>query len=273
MAGRELEQFLNHLASTRHVSASTQSQALNALVFLYREILETEIPELRGLNRIQRRHVVPVVLSVDEVRSILALMNGTTRLMAELIYGTGLRISECVRLRVKDTNFDLMTVTVRAGKGSKDRTTLLPTKLILDLRAQLMRVAKCHKNDCLKGGGYAPMPNALYQKYPSASQSLAWQFVFPSSALRRWQQTNRLVRWHASPSTLQKAFNRALRIAQIPKHAGVHTLRHSFASHLLAAGTDIRTIQNLLGHKNLQTTMIYTHIRPDYQGVQSRWIG
>lgn len=208
-------------------------------------------------------------MSCKEVESTFLRMKGTTRLMAELIYGTGLRVNECMTLRVKDVDFDRRTITVRAGKGNKDRATLMPEVLMLELRMHMTKVAQLHKTAVLQGNGYAPMPNALYVKYPTASQSFSWQYFFPSSLMRPWQDTGKLARWHASPSTLHRAFRQAVKQANIHKHVGPHTLRHSFASHLLEAGTDIRTIQTLLGHKNLETTMIYTHITPDYKHVDS----
>jgi integron integrase len=269
MGKQEIEGYLNHLASRRNVSASTQSGALNAIVFLYRTVLQQEIPELDNLRRIKRYKSIPVVMSTQEVSAAFARMSGTTRLMAELIYGTGMRIHECMTLRVKDIDFDLRSITVRAAKGNKDRATLLPAALIPALRNHLTKVAQLHASDVLRGNGYAPMPNALYRKYPSASRSLAWQFVFPSTVVRPWLNTQQMARWHASPSTLRRAFKRAVQQAKIHKHVGPHTLRHSFASHLLAAGTDIRTIQTLLGHKNVETTMIYTHITPDHKHVCS----
>jgi len=269
MGQTEIEAYLNYLASQRKVAASTQSGALNAIVFLYRTVLQEEMPNLDNLRRIKRHQTIPVVMSQQEAQATFARMHGTTRLMAELIYGTGLRINECMTLRVKDIDFDLRSITVRAGKGNKDRATLLPVALIPQLRNHLTKVAQLHKTDALQGNGYAPMPNALYRKYPSASQSLAWQFVFPSAQLRPWRDTGKMARWHASPSTLRRAFKRAVGQAKIMKHVGPHTLRHSFASHLLAAGTDIRTIQTLLGHRNIETTMIYTHITPDHKHVCS----
>ena len=256
----EIVAFINHLASVGAVSASTQSQALNALLFLYRDVLEVEIGHLSGLKRIQRRDRLPVVLSVDQVAAILAQMEGITALMAHLLYGSGLRVTECMTLRVKDVDMGAGLIHVRAGKGGKDRTTLLPRQLERLLQRQLLRVAGMHKQDLARGAGFAPLPNALERKYPSASQSLAWQFLFPSRVVRTCPQTGRRLRWHASESGVQMAFKAALHQAEIAKHASVHTLRHSFATHLLAAGTDIRTIQLLLGHRNLKTTMIYTHV-------------
>lgn len=269
MGQKEIEAYLNHLATHRRVSASTQSGALNAIVFLYRSVLNQEVADLDNLRRIKRYKTIPVVMSLKEVEATLQRMSGTTRLMAELIYGTGLRINECMTLRVKDIDFDLRSMTIRAAKGNKDRATLLPESLLTDLRNHLTKVAQLHKSDLLKGNGYAPMPNALYKKYPSASSSLAWQFVFPSTMVRPWLDTGHNARWHASPSTLRRAFKQAAIQAKIHKHVGPQTLRHSFASHLLASGTDIRTIQTLLGHKNIETTMIYTHVAPDYNSVTS----
>lgn len=260
MGATEVEAFLNHLAVTRRVAASTQSQALNAIVFLYDSVLSKPLGQMTGLKRIQRRHRVPVVLNRDEVKRVLSMMQGTCRLMAELMYGAGLRVHECVTLRVKDVDLATRTISIRNSKGSKDRTTVLPEQLCSPLQQHLLRVAALHKDDRARGAGMAPMPDALARKYPSASTSLAWQFAFPSAALRPWGESGRQVRWHASDSTVQRAFKQAVVQAEIHKHASVHCLRHSFATHLLAAGTDIRTIQLLLGHRSLQTTMIYTHV-------------
>lgn len=269
MGPAEVEQFLNHLAVERRVAASTQSQALNAIVFLYEAVLEKPLGQMTGLKRVQRRSRVPVVLTVDEVKAALAQMTGTTRLMAELIYGAGLRVHECVTLRVKDVDFGSRTLSIRNSKGSKDRTTLLPEGLVSPLQQHLLRVATLHGNDLARGGGLAPMPDALARKYPSASASFPWQYVFPSASLRPWGDSGRLVRWHASDSTVQRAFKQAVARAEIRKHASIHCLRHSFATHLLATGTDIRTIQLLLGHRSLQTTMIYTHVLEATRKVMS----
>ncbi|WP_024930860.1 integron integrase [Methylophilus sp. OH31] len=259
MGSAEVELFLNHLARDRKVSASTQTIALNAIVFLYSAVLQKPLGQMANLQRIQRRHTVPVVLTVDEVTNVLTMMNGTCQLMAQLIYGAGLRISECIGLRIKDLDFSSKTLVVRDGKGGKDRTTILPAMLITSLQEHLIKVAQLHSTDVLKGGGYAVMPNALYTKYPLASRTLGWQFVFPSSILRPWKDQH-LVRWHMADTTLQRAFRSAVIKSDIRKHASIHTLRHSFATHLLHSGTDIRTIQLLLGHRSLQTTMIYTHV-------------
>ncbi|MGB5178786.1 MAG: integron integrase [Gammaproteobacteria bacterium] len=269
MGKAELEAFLNYLVTQRHLSASSQSQALNALFFMYKQVLEIEPGWLDNLARVKRKQFLPTVLSANEVREVLSKMKGTPKLMAKLIYGTGMRVSECTQLRIKDIDFDLKTITVRHGKGGKDRTTLLPKILVDPLQNHLLGVMSRHKDDCLKGAGYVPLPGALYKKYPKAAQSLGWQYVFASSAIRLWPQTGQNVRWHCSTSTPQRAFRRALEDTSITKHASIHTLRHCFATHLLQNGTDLRTIQTLLGHRNIKTTMIYTHIIKAEQNTQS----
>jgi integron integrase len=265
----ELEAFLNYLVTQRHLSASSQSQALNALFFMYKHVLEIEPGWLDNLARVKRKQFLPTVLSANEVREVLTKMKGTPKLMAKLIYGTGMRVSECTQLRIKDIDFDLKTITVRHGKGGKDRTTLLPKKLVDPLQEHLLGVLSRHKDDCLTGAGYVPLPGALYKKYPKAARSLGWQYVFASSAIRLWPRTGQNVRWHCSASTPQRAFRRALEDTSITKHASIHTLRHCFATHLLQNGTDLRTIQTLLGHRNIKTTMIYTHIIKAEQNTQS----
>lgn len=236
---------------------------------MYREIVGREPGELANLRRIKRGKRIPVVLSVGEVRQVLSQMSGMPKLMAELLYGAGLRISKCATLRMKDIDFDQRAITVRAGKGDKNRVTIVPQRSAQSLRRQLLRVAALHKDDMRQGAGYAPMPNALYVKNPSASRSSGWQFVFPSTVLRRWPFGGLNVRWHTSTSTLQKAFRSALRATPITKAATVQTLRHAFASHLLAAGIDIRQIRQLMGHHNIATTMICTHVLESATGVQS----
>jgi integron integrase len=269
MAEPEVQSLLNHLAVQRSVSASTQSQALNAIVFLYRDVLGTPLQNIESLQRVQRRKLVPVVLTVEEVQRTLAHMSGTPRLAAALIYGAGLRISECLTLRIKDFDFGAHSLSVRDGKGGKDRTTLLPASLEAELRVHLVRVASLHRNDLFAGRGWAPLPAALSRKYPSAARSLPWQFAFPSRVARHCPDTERWLRWHAAESFIQKPLKLALEQAGIHKHASVHTLRHSFATHLLWQGTDIRTIQLLLGHRSLQTTMIYTHVLQATKGTTS----
>ncbi|MEP6634022.1 MAG: integron integrase [Luteimonas sp.] len=261
--------FISHLATAKQVAASTQSQALNAILFLYRDVLDMEVGQLTGLRRIQHIARLPVVLSVDEVRMVLSRMQGRPRLIAELLYGAGLRVTEGMTLRVKDLDFPNGTIHLRSGKGGKDRTTLLPQRLSHSLQQQLLEVATLHKRDMARGRGFAPLPGALERKYPRASRALGWQFVFPSKLVRPCPESGRAIRWHASESIVQKAFKAALDESHVLKQASVHTLRHSFATHLLAQGTDIRTIQLLLGHRNLKTTMIYTHVHQAFRQTLS----
>jgi len=260
MGKPELEKFLNYLVTTRHLAASSQSIALSSLIFMYKHVLDIDPGWLENLTRAKRKKMLPTVLSVNEVRDILSHMHGTTKLMAELIYGTGLRVTECMQLRIKDIDFEMKTITIRHGKGGKDRITLLPENSISSIQEHLVKIINLHKNDCLKGAGFTPLPGALYKKYPKAARTISWQYVFPSAVTRVWPQTGQQVRWHCSTSTPQRAFKRALDKTNITKHASIHTLRHCFATHLLQNGTDIRSIQTLLGHTNIQTTMVYTHI-------------
>ncbi len=264
-----MEAFLNYLVTKRRLSASSQAQALNAILFMYKQVLEQDFGWLDGLVRAKRKHFLPTVLTVDEVRLVLNLMTGTTKLMAELIYGTGMRVNECTQLRIKDIDFSMKTIMVRQGKGGKDRMTILPEKLIEPLRRHLVKVETLHKDDSLKGAGFTPLPGALYKKYPGIGQRLGWQYVFPSASVRTWPPTGQQVRWHCSASTPQRAFKKAFKESKIHKHASIHTLRHCFATHLLQNGTDLRRIQVLLGHKNINTTMIYTHIIKAVQNTQS----
>ncbi len=266
---KDLERYLNHLAAERHVSASTQTQALNALVFLYRQVLQLELGWMEKLERAKRKRFLPVVLMPDEVRRVLGYLEGIPKLMAELIYGTGLRVQECVSLRVLDLDFEAHRITVRSGKGGKDRVTLFPRNLESRLRDHLLVLVQRHTADCLRGQGFAPLPHALARKYPNAAQAWKWQYVFPSASRRQDAQQDRWVRWHVSPATLQKAFRVAVNRAQVQKHATVHTLRHCFATHLLQNGVDIRTIQTLMGHSSVETTMIYTHVLPSQNQIRS----
>ena len=254
--------FLSHLATRAKVSASTQNQAFNALLFLYRHVFHSELGDMSATVRAKRGQRLPIVLTFDEVRAILAELKGKCRLMLELIYGAGLRLGELVRLRVKDIDFDAGSITVRAGKGDVDRVTLLPQRLRTPLQRHLQEVKALHERDLAAGAGEAPLPNALRRKYPRAGREWAWQFVFPSSTLVTDPETQTIRRWHVSPATLQKAMKTAVRKAKITKPASVHTLRHSFATALLQKGVNIRRIQELLGHKNIATTMIYTHVLP-----------
>jgi integron integrase len=257
---RETEQFLTHLAVAGRVSASTQNQAMSALLFLYKEVLEEPLPWLDNIEYSQRPKRLPVVLTVEEVESLLQRVQGTVGLMLWLIYGTGMRLMECVRLRVKDVDFARGEIIVREGKGFKDRITMLPTLLDEPMRQHLARVKLLHESDLRAGHGDVFLPYAIERKYPNAGREWAWQYVFPSSKIARDPRSGVRRRWHAHESNIQRALRRALRESNIPKLATPHTLRHSFATHLLQTGYDIRTVQELLGHKDVSTTMIYTHV-------------
>lgn len=260
MGTDEVALFLTDLAVRRNVSASTQNQALNALVFLYKQFLKKDFGELKNVPRAQRPQHRPTVLTRSEVKSILNGLSGTSSLMVSLLYGTGMRIMELLRLRVKDVDFEANHIIIKSGKGEKDRLTMLPNNLKESLMKHLERVRLLHKKDLDAGFGRAALPYALDRKYPSADKEWGWQFVFPSIALSNDPKAGIIRRHHLHPSALQKIFHKAVKLAGIHKHAGPHTLRHSFATHLLEAGYDIRTVQQLLGHVHVETTMIYTHV-------------
>jgi integron integrase len=260
MGAPEISAFLSDLATQRRVAASTQNQALSALVFLYREVLGQEVAWMDGLVRAKRPHRLPVVLTRDEVHEILFHLRGTPWLMATLMYGAGLRVLECARLRVKDVDPERNEIAVRAGKGMKDRVTVLPMKVKPSLIAHLQRVRAQHARDLARGAGSVELPFALRRKYPSAATEWGWQWVFPATR-HYWSREDRcLRRHHLDASVVQRAFREAVRRSGVPKPATCHALRHSFATHLLEAGYDIRTIQELLGHSDVSTTMIYTHV-------------
>ncbi len=252
--------FLEDLALVRKVSASTQNLALNALVFLYREVLQREDLDLGSFARAKRPRRLPTVLTHGEVTALLAAMSGTHGLMAALMYGTGMRLMECVRLRVQDVDFGYAQISVRDGKGGKDRVVPLPTRVTEALRGHLERVRELHAGDLREGSGEVYLPDALARKYPNAARDWRWQYVFPSGRLSTDPRSGALRRHHLHENALQKAVNQAARTAGIMKRVGTHTLRHSFATHLLMAGYDIRTVQELLGHADVSTTMIYTHV-------------
>ncbi len=260
LGASEIESFLTSLAVERHVSSSTQNQALSGLLFLYREVLEIELPWLADIERSKRPKHLPVVLTQDEVIAVLRQLDGTTALILKLAYGTGMRIMEVVRLRVKDVEFARAEILIREGKGCRDRVTMLPTSLMLPLREHLVRVRSLHDRDCKEGLGEVFLPFALARKYPRAARDWGWQYVFPSNKLSNDPRSGRTGRHHADPQNLQRRMRRAVQVAGINKPATPHTLRHSFATHLLQSGYDIRTIQELFGHKDVQTTMIYTHV-------------
>jgi integron integrase len=260
MGAAEVNAFLTHLAVERGVSASTQNQALSALLFCYRHVLGMDIGDLGEVVRARTPHRLPVVMSRDEVRAVLSRMRGDTRLMASLLYGGGLRLTECLKLRVQDLDFERGEILVRCGKGAKDRVTILPGALRNELLGHFATVRAMHERDLAAGWGRAPLPSALARKYPNAAAQWRWQWVFPQRSRWRNAATGEQGRHHLDESILQRAVKDAVAAAGIAKHVGCHTFRHSFATHLLESGYDIRTIQELLGHRSLSTTMIYTHV-------------
>jgi len=260
MAETEVTEFLTHLARDRSVAASTQNQALSAILFLYKEVLKQEIGWLDQVERAKKPAKLPVVLTRAEVEKILRQLDGTPKLMATLLYGSGLRLMECVRLRVKDVDFGYAQITVRDAKGGKDRVTMLPIHLAERLQRHLVRVKTQHEQDLGDGYGGVHLPYALERKFPNAHREWAWQYVFPSARLSHDPRTGRKQRHHTAEGILQVALKRSVRMSGVSKPATCHSLRHSFATHLLENGYDIRTVQELLGHKDVSTTMIYTHV-------------
>jgi len=252
--------FLTWLADQRQVSASTQTQAASALLFLYRDVLGRDLGQLDGVLRARQPHRLPVVLTRDEVDSVIAALHGTSRLASALLYGSGLRLLECLRLRIKDVEFGLGEVVMRRGKGDKDRVTVLPDVVRAPLTAHLDRVRALRQRDLACGAGHVLLPDALARKLPAASREWAWQWVFPATRLTRLDQSGRRGRHHLHESVLQRAVRAAVQRVGLGKRATCHTFRHSFATHLLEDGYDIRTVQELLGHSDVSTTMIYTHV-------------
>ncbi len=267
-----IEQFLTNLATTKNVAGTTQAQALNSVVFLYRHVLKQDVGDLDYLRNVRRFKNIPTVLSKEEVVQLFQQMKGTSKIMAGLLYGAGLRVNECVTLRVQDIDLSLRTITIRNAKGQKARVILIPQRLLKALERQLLSRKQLHVDDIHRGWGHVDLPNALNRKYKNASTSFEWQYLFPSNTARKDEKAGVTKRWHCSTSTstLQKAVRSAVRIIELNKRVTCHTLRHSFATHLLEAGTDIRTIQELMGHKDVRTTMIYTHVlRKDMRSVTS----
>ena len=260
MAEAEVNAFLTHLAVRRHVAASTQNQALAALLVLDRCVLKRPLGAFGEVVRARRPHRLPTVLTREEVRAVLAGMDGVPRLIALLLYGSGLRVAEGLRLRVKDLEFGLNQVVVREGKGDKDRRTMLPAAARDGLVAHLARVKRLHDRDLAKGLGRVPLPGAFARKHPAGSAAWAWQWVFPSARLAADPRTGRVVRWHAHDTTFGKSLSAAVRRAGLAKRVTSHAFRHSFATHLIEDGYDIRTVQELLGHRDVKTTMVYTHV-------------
>jgi integron integrase len=270
MKEQDIGQFLSMLAVEQHVSAATQNQALNALVFLYRHVLQSDVGQLENLVRAKQPQRLPVVLRKPEVKALLEMLEGVHWLMGHLLYGAGLRLMECLRLRVKDIDFSANQIVVREGKGDKDRMTMLPLAVKTPLAAHLTRVRELHHRDLARGFGSVYLPHALARKYPQAPKAWGWQWVFPAAQISVDPRSGERRRHHLQEGVLQRAVRDAARQARIIKPVGCHTLRHSFATHLLEDGYDIRTIQELLGHKDVSTTMIYTHVlNRGGQGVRS----
>ncbi len=255
--------FLAYLAVKRRVSGSTQNQAFNALIMFYRVVLNLELTDMKDAVRARSTTRLPVVFSVEEVKNILCLLQGSTGLMLKMIYGGGLRVNECCRLRLQDIDFDQKLIYVRAGKGNKDRTTILPEIIIPELKENIARVILLHNEDLSQGYGETWLPNALSRKYPNAPKEKAWQWIFPSTKLSVDPESGKVRRHHVIADVLQRTLKRTLKKSGISKNASVHTLRHSFATHLLLNGVDLRQIQEYLGHSRVETTMIYTHVVKD----------
>ncbi|HSD55250.1 MAG TPA: integron integrase [Burkholderiales bacterium] len=260
MGAPEVESFLTHLAVNGRVAAPTQNQAKAAILFLYKQVLGQELEWLDGVTQAKASTHLPVVLTLEEVRAVLGRLSGTNWLIASLLYGAGLRLMESVRLRVKDVEFTRREILVRDGKGGKDRVTMLPDRLVEPLRNHLVAVMRVHEADLIAGRGEVYLPFALARKYPNAGRQWGWQYVFPAQRLSLDPHADRVRRHHVDEKGVQRAMKEALRDAGVVKPATPHTLRHSFATHLLQAGHDIRTVQELLGHRDVATTMVYTHV-------------
>ncbi|NOY70598.1 MAG: integron integrase [Deltaproteobacteria bacterium] len=270
MGKNEIERFLSFLAEKRNVAVATQKQAFNALVFLYKKVLDIDLGDGIAPTRSKRRKNLPTVLTQEEVSRALGNMKGKHALMAKLLYGCGLRLMECVRLRVKDVDFGQGRVFIRNARGGKDRTVILPDSIQQELKEQIEDVVALHKKDVREGFGEVYIPEALLRKYPHASKETGWQYVFPSKKLSKDPRSGKTMRHHVLESGLQKAVRQAINKAKIYKKAGCHTFRHSFATHLLEAGTNIRVVQELMGHADVKTTEIYTHVmKKDIDSVKS----
>ena len=260
MSEPEIRAFVSDLATNKRVSASSQTVALSALLFLYRAVLKKDLPFIEGIERAKRPERLPVVFTQAEVKEVLVRLDGVNHLVAALLYGSGLRLMDALRLRVKDIDFERNEILVREGKGDKDRVTMLPAAIAPQLKEHLKRIAVQHQDDLRNGYGEVYLPYALDRKYPNAGTEWKWQYVFTAARISRDPRSGKWRRHHLSDDTVQKAVKDAIRRAGITKHGSCHTFRHSFATHLLEAGYDIRTVQELLGHKDVRTTMIYTHV-------------
>ncbi len=257
---KEIRDFLNYLAVERNVASSTQSQAMQGILYLYKNILLKDVGWIKDIKRSTKIKHLPVVFSRREAREIFKHLSGINKLVVSLLYGSGLRLSEALKLRIKDIDFDYSQIIVRDGKGEKDRVTILPDSIVKELRTHLNEVYKIHKNDLRNGYGETILPYALKRKYPNAGKEFGWQYAFPADKLTWFTEEKLLTRYHLHESTIQRTVKTALRKSGVVKQGSPHTFRHSFATHLLENGYDIRTVQELLGHKSVKTTMIYTHV-------------
>ncbi|MCZ7604077.1 MAG: integron integrase [Melioribacteraceae bacterium] len=264
-----IEKYLTYLAVEKKVAQSTQNQALCAIVYLYKHVLEQNFGWLEDVKRATKKKKLPVVFSKDEARKVIENTKGDIRLIVSLLYGSGLRLSEALNLRIKDLDFELESIMIRESKGEKDRSTVLAQSIIPQLKEKVREVKKLHTIDLRNGNGKTLLPFALHKKYPHASQEFGWQYVFPANKFIYDKERKLKYRYHIHPSTVQKEIRKAIKKAGINKPASSHTFRHSFATHLLQSGDDVRKIQELLGHKSLRTTMIYTHITDNLYGVKS----
>jgi integron integrase len=269
LGAEAIKNFINNLAVERHVSASTQNQALNGVLYLYKNVLKKDVGWINDIKYAQRKKHLPVVLTKEEVNRIFAQLKEIPLLISKLLYGGGLRLNECLKLRVQDIDLDYKTITIRDGKGEKDRITILPDKLLNELKAHLKKVRNLYNKDRVKGNIEVPLPYALNKKYPNASKEFNWQYLLPAKNLVYKEDEKKFYRGHLHESTFQKLFKDAVRKTDVTKQASPHTLRHSFATHLLQSGYDIRTVQELLGHHSVKTTMIYTHVLNRGIGVRS----
>ncbi len=269
LGAEEIKNYLNYLSVDRHVSSSTQNQALQGILYLYKNVLHKDIGWIDEIKKSSRIKHLPVVFSKKEVIKILDHLFGVQKLIASLLYGGGLRLSEALRLRIKDIDFDYQQIVVRDGKGEKDRHTILPSSIIPELKKHLNEVYKQHKEDLIKGKGETLLPYALKNKYPNAGKEFGWQYAFPADKFISDKESGLMFRWHIHESTVQRAVKEAIKKAGVIKPGSPHTFRHSFATHLLENGYDIRTIQELLGHSSVKTTMIYTHVLNKGLGVKS----
>ncbi|MBM3712824.1 MAG: integron integrase [Actinobacteria bacterium] len=269
LSSDDIQRFINYLAVERHVSSSTQNQALQAILFLYKKIILKDVGWIRDLKHIKRIKHLPVVFSRAEAAEIIQSLTGTVRLIVSLLYGTGMRLNECLNLRIKDVDFGMNQIIVRDGKGEKDRITVLPQKLVIPLEKHIEKVKNLHEKDLATGKGKTILPYALKNKYPNADKEKGWQFVFPSKSFVYDERTKTNYRYHVHESVIQKEVKKIITKCGIDKPGSPHTFRHSFATHVLDSGHDIRTVQELLGHKSVKTTMIYTHVLKTVLGVKS----